>query len=308
MRVVLPKKMKQPMDPPPIPLFKSEQKAYEKGKYMTLKLRSIPNDEHSPTHEIQVPYFKQGTCEELLEFLEKVHAVIVGQNMTTAAARFSFMRTILQGDAHAFFNQAALAEVHQTLDTFETCVQALTTHIFPQRALRKQKRYMRRHMRKPFDMPMRNYRNRVVELNNYLEHFPGDFDNDQKLDEEEIIDILEYGVPVKWQDQMVLQGFDPTEDGRTSQDLVEFCERLESTEPKTSDGKPKATTTSNEDDGKQKGSKYKDSYKGDKKRKWKSEQGSHDARKYCTLHGVYGHDLNNCGEMKKQVAKLRGEF
>jgi hypothetical protein len=212
---------------------------------MTLKLRSIPNDEHSPTHEIQIPYFKQGSCEE---FLEKVNAVIVGQNMMTAGALFVFMRTILQGYAHAYFHQAALVEEEQTLESFDNCVQALTTHIFPQHALCKQKQYMHCHMRKPWDMTMRIYRNRVVELNNYLAHFPGSFNVEQKLEEEEIINILEFGVPLKWQDQMVLQGFDPTEDGRTSQDLVEFCERLESTEPKTSDGKSKNTSTNNEDD------------------------------------------------------------
>jgi hypothetical protein len=307
MKVVLSKNLKKaPMEPPPIHLIKPEQKSYEKGKYMTLKLRSIPNDEHSPTHEIQVPYFKQGTCEEFLEFQEKVNAVIVGQNMTTAAARFAFMRTILQGDAHAYFNQVAQEEAEQTLESYDNCMESLTTHIFPQRALRKQKRYMRRHMRKPYDMPMRIYRNRVVELNNYLASFPGSFNAEQKLEEEEIIDILEFGIPKTWQDQMVLQGFDPTEDGRTSQDLVEFCERLEATEAKNE--KPKAKETSSEGGGKQKGSTTKGYAKGNNNKKWKGKDDSFDPDKYCTLHGVVGHDLNNCEIMKKQAAKLRAEF
>ena len=42
--------------------------------------------------------------------------------------------------------------------TFVLGVQALASHIFPQRALRMQKRYMRCYMRKPRDMKMPVYR------------------------------------------------------------------------------------------------------------------------------------------------------
>ena len=39
---------------PPIPLIKEEEKAYAKGSYTTLKLRSNPAEENSPIDEIQV--------------------------------------------------------------------------------------------------------------------------------------------------------------------------------------------------------------------------------------------------------------
>ena len=57
-----------------IPLVKEEEKAYAKGSYTTLKLRSNPAEENSPIYEIQVPYFKSGTCEQYLEFMDKVQA------------------------------------------------------------------------------------------------------------------------------------------------------------------------------------------------------------------------------------------
>ena len=131
------------------------------------------------------------------------------------------MRTVLKGDAYTYFSQ------YFTTDDamFVLGVQALTSHIFPQRALRMQKRYMRRYMRKPRDMTMRVYRNRVVELNNYLEWFPTVFNATQKIDDDEIVDILEFGTPNKWQSEMVHLGFDSAV--ATSQELVEFCERLE---------------------------------------------------------------------------------
>jgi hypothetical protein len=59
--------------------------------------------------------------------------------------------------------------------TYEAGIRSLITHIFPVRALRIQKRYMRRYMRKPREMKMRAYRNQVIELNNYLAKFPSNF-------------------------------------------------------------------------------------------------------------------------------------
>ena len=68
---------------PPIPLIKEEEKARAMGSYTTLKLRSNPAEDNSPIYENQVPYFKSGTCEQFLEFMDKVQAIIIGQNLTT---------------------------------------------------------------------------------------------------------------------------------------------------------------------------------------------------------------------------------
>ena len=135
------------------------------------------------------------------------------------------MRTVLKGDAYTYFNQYFMTVGNEDDVTFILSIQALTSHIFPQRALRMQKRYMRRYMRKPRDMKMRVYRNRVVELNNYLKRIPTVFNATQKIDEDEIVDILEFGTPNKWQSEMVHLGFDSAV--ANSQELVEFCEHLE---------------------------------------------------------------------------------
>ena len=90
---------------PPIPLIKEEEKVYVKGSYTTLKLCSNPAEENSLIYEIQVPYFKSGTCDQFLEFVDKVQAVIVGQNLTKGSQRVAFMRMVLKGDAYTYFNQ-----------------------------------------------------------------------------------------------------------------------------------------------------------------------------------------------------------
>ena len=52
-----------------------------------------------------MPCFKSGTCEQFLEFMDKVQAVIVGQNLTTGPQKVAFMRMGLKGDAYTYFNQ-----------------------------------------------------------------------------------------------------------------------------------------------------------------------------------------------------------
>ena len=154
---------------PPIPLIKEEEKAYAKGSYNTLKLHSNPAEGNSPIYNIQVPNFKSGTCEQFLEFMDKVQAVIVGHNLTTGPQKVAFLRTVLKGDAYTYFFQYFVTVGNEDDVIFMVGVQALTSHIFPQRALRMQKCYMHHYMRKSRDMKMHVYRNRVVELNNYLE-------------------------------------------------------------------------------------------------------------------------------------------
>eukprot|EP00957_Ditylum_brightwellii_P203270 15333948-Ditylum_brightwellii.AAC.1 len=55
------------------------------------------------------------------------------------------------------------------------------------------------------------------------------------LDADELLDILEYGVPASWCREFTVQGFDPVDQGL--QKIFEFCTCLESCEP--SKGKPK---------------------------------------------------------------------
>ena len=111
--------------------------------------------------------------------MDKVQAVIIGQNLTTGPQRVAFMQTVLKGDAYMYFNQYFTMGDNEVDAMFILGLQALTSHNFPQRALRMQKCYMRHYMRKPRDMKMWVYRNRVVELNNYLEQFPTVFSHSE---------------------------------------------------------------------------------------------------------------------------------
>jgi hypothetical protein len=320
---------------PPIPLIKPEEAAYKTGQYTTLKLRSSPADRNSPVHEIQVPFFKDGTCEQFFEFLDKVRMVFIGQHLQQPAQMFAFVRTVLKGDALAHFTQAAISAGAETADNYVLCVRSLTTHVFPQRALRIQKRYMRRYMRKPRDMRMRVFRSRVVELNNYLDRFPAGFE-DQKLDDEEVLDILEFATPNGWQREMVRQGFDASQ--ATDQDLVEFCERLEFYENGNTPG-PSAKVGQNADYKPAAASTWQAGKRSTRNegpnqfkqlKRYKRENGQRnpggnfapqqpprggaggsfgfDPEKYCMLHKQWGHDLNNCKYAVREMTKIRNQW
>ena len=248
--------------------------------------------------------------------------MFLGQNLTTGPQKVAFMRTVLKGDALSNFTQYFLTAGNEENDTFDLAIRSLITHIFPLRALRIQKRYMRRYMRKPREMKMRTYRNRVIELNNYLVMFPSNFNDAQKIDEEEIVDILEFGTPNKWQYEMVRMGFDSAT--ATSQELVEFCERLEFTEDLSnghdqSEAKPKPGPSGGKTgrsyaqpkssrSGAYANNPNNSNYKRQKVDTVAQHQGSYDPDKYCTLHGIVGHDLNNCKVMLDQAKKMRSAW
>eukprot|EP00957_Ditylum_brightwellii_P087738 6680977-Ditylum_brightwellii.AAC.1 len=89
----------------------------------------------------------------------------------------------------------------------------------------------------------------VQELNGYIEDFPAHNGNPtQPLDKDELLDILEFGVPASWHREFTVQGFDPVNQGLCK--FVEFCTCLGSCEP--SEDKLKVENT-----GKTRGRKHK---------------------------------------------------
>ena len=70
---------------------------------------------------------------------------------------------------------------------------------------------MRRFLKKPQDMQVPVYIARVIEINNYLVEFPPTTvgRDATKLPEDKLLDLLEFGIPIKWQRHMQVQNFVP---------------------------------------------------------------------------------------------------
>ena len=287
---------------PPIPLERAEARPLLKGEYLAYKLRNDPADDSSPTYELSVPYFNTGTCEEWLKFRANVGKVLLGQHVTTGPAKFMVARRLLAGDALSVFN-AALAALgsNETNAAYESCMDALARHVFPKRALQLQKRYMRRFVRKPANMSTRQFAARLQELNAYLSKFPTAAPGQPapaKLDADEIVDIMEFGVPRSWQRKMVEHDFDAMTSSVSS--FIDFCDRMETIgaadEGQTKNGGHKKEGPSH---------KTPTPKNSDSRKRLRGPSGND---KHCLIHGntgPNGHTSEQCKVLMAQANELR---
>jgi hypothetical protein len=82
------------------------------------------------------------------------------------------------------------------------CLQQVIEAACPYKVLQKQKKYMRRYMRKPRDRSIRHFVNSVVRMNNNeLPHLPP-FEPNQKLPEDDVIEIVLHACPNSWIQEM----------------------------------------------------------------------------------------------------------
>ena len=285
---------------PPIALIRADNATLREGQYHTYKLRTNPTSATSSTYELDVPLFSTGTVEEWLRFRNNLGRVVRGQNATGPGAKFALARRLLESEALlATFNNHAATDT-ETNETFEECLDKVGNLIFPKRALQSQKRYMRRNLRKPGTMKTCTYVARIMELNNYLPLFPrlADGVEPTKLAEDEIKDLLEFGMPKSYQRAMALQGFDPMI--HTITEFVEFCERLEAVETYDAPTKPA---------GNLKGSNKTSNKNSKRKREGNTANPVSEtdtANYFCLLHGDNPtHNTDNCYALKNSVKKMK---
>jgi hypothetical protein len=156
----------------------------------------------------------------------------------------------------------------------DEAVRAVISNASPYKVLQKQKRYMRRYMRKPSDMKIRTFVHNLMKLNHEELPYLPPFGSNQKLSDDDIIEIILNASPNSWSNEMDRQNFDPLD--HTVRELLSFCERIEQLEP---------TSTTN-------GSVTK-KHDHNKRSKNSSEKGK-PTGKWCTFHKTDSHDSSEC--------------
>ena len=106
----------------PIEFEHEPEQEYQKHEVISFKLRSMPNNDHSPLYEFTVPKFSLGMPEECLIFIKNLQQVIVGLNGTTGPLQYPLVRHLLQGDALAAFNATATNIGNETTVNFKECL------------------------------------------------------------------------------------------------------------------------------------------------------------------------------------------
>ena len=151
--------------PPPIPFKRPPHQELKKDQQLTVTLRSNPTDPHSQTYNLTIPFFCHGTPEEWLLIKKTLLKILVGQNITAGPPKYAMARRVLEGDALARFDAKASELASETNANFDLCINAVTSYVFPTKALQYQRRFMQRYLRKNRDSTIRKFNSRLLELN-----------------------------------------------------------------------------------------------------------------------------------------------
>ena len=241
---------------PLIPVERSDGVPSE--RLVTRVLLSTPTDADSPKYKTHSRILHgDEDCRTILQWKRQMLAILHGLNVNTHSPAVPIVEALLRGTPLTLFQTGVLsakqARLRQRLaaagdaNTRNTINQQgvdhaqnlrfdqvtyglnnVVTGLLPLRVLARVKRYLRRECRKPRDVTVRTYLQRLLRIN--LEEIPElpPFGQNQQLGDDELKDILLYGTPKSWQKETERQGFDPTV--KSAAEIVEFMERLEATD------------------------------------------------------------------------------
>lgn len=312
--------------PPPLELVSEEisKDELEKRKKSSFTLKVNPELENSTEYKYSV-YHVNGTegLRLMIVWMKDMEKVIKGLRIESPEAMISLVADRCEGSALHAFNEAlvqvketkraaiaaAVAEVEArpaathaarqqaareaaeannplVYADVQTCMRAVISQAAPLKALVKQKRYMRKFMRKPRDMKIRQYMHHLYNIINeelpYLPPFAGD---SQKLNKDEVVEIILNACPASWTNEMERQNFD-TED-HTINEIVAFCERIETQEPART---PTSKPNNSHDNAR-------------KKVKFAGKAKDNGSGKWCTYHETDTHDTADCRTLQAQKKK-----
>ena len=97
-----------------------------------------------------------------------------------------------------------------TPEVVQRCLEVVTREIFPHQALECQCQWIIRDMRKPYDLLTQKYFSAIARMNNALTKFQG-ATKESKFSEVELIHLLKYSLPLKWQQKFNYNNYVPTE-------------------------------------------------------------------------------------------------
>ena len=288
-----------------VPLIREVEKEIPKDKRIVIKLRSTPTDANSQLYEVVTRAFDHGTPEEWIRHLKMIRRILVGQNITTGPDSFRMTRRLLEGKALADFNASVTTNgYNETVQNLNLVLNDVAVPIFPTRALQKQRRSMRRKMPKPFGMPVSHYWARLVELNEYLLLFPG-ADENSRIDDDDLKEILEFGIPETWRMYMTITRFISANE--TPASIVNFCRDLEGIEAEHGSldvigvfkDKPKK---------KVKSSRKQDSPVSQPRKNLKRSRDTFEDSAKCPIHPGANHTAAECDVMKKLISTEREKY
>ena len=305
--------------------LKHEKVEMEKHEYVPMKLKMNAAAADSPTYYYNVRYIDcDSTVREAIQFIKDMNVVWTHTGVNTVPDKINVCNQVLKGQALSAFSQgievsvqkhwtdlktaahrasraagetvaeqqaavAAIAKPAVRIEDQTAGFNSLMKLICPAKALQKVRRYLRRFCRKPADMSVRQYFTALRHINDEELPWLPPFSPGQSLTDDELAEIIYYGVPNSWKQEMTRQGFDPMEN--TLGAVLLFCERLEECE----DFKPDA--------------KKAEASKGSVSKKHsKSYSKGNGGEKNCMLHGKGSHSTEECKTLQGLAKKRKADF
>ena len=133
----------------PYPTNKSKNDEKLDSNFVKIKLRMDPTSENSDLYELKTTLFDNGNPEEFLLFIQNSKMTLKASGTHKYVVNIQYLCTLVSRKAlHQFY--ALSAEVESSiLETLLSIILGLGMYFFPVNAISKQKRVMRRIMRKP---------------------------------------------------------------------------------------------------------------------------------------------------------------
>lgn len=195
---------------PPVP-FIPEKSQFDDGDRKELVLLVNPNATSSVDKKSTVKksfyVLSAGTVEDYLLWVNNLHYVVKNKPCASAEAKFDMAKCLLDKDA---LDEWKAAEVVTTKDAKDAAGNEIgmtdatfveTTKLFldqrvPAGAARKQKSYMRSHLKKPKSVEVKVTARRLREMNSEIPLMGGA--DCRKLSDHELMDILTKMCPQSW--------------------------------------------------------------------------------------------------------------
>ena len=202
-----------PLEPPE----RSKDKEETKLVTFTLKVRA-GSSVTATTYKMKVHKFDDGTPAEWIEVLDSLEEIWKQNSLSTATDREASIKTILREDSLTAFessiDDSRRADAEEALAPLDllmitTALEDVSKTIFPHRALEIQRLWMRRAIRKPKDMLFRKFVAIVTKMNKSLLRFPSATE-DSKFNSSELLEILEWSLPIKWRAKFDLDRYSPS--------------------------------------------------------------------------------------------------
>ena len=233
----IPRKPPRGMEPCLTLFPKPSQEAEEKDLVeFTMKVRA-GSGATAPSYKRRVARFANGTPTEWIDLLESLEELFTQNSLTTPDDRDNAIKTVLRGDSLTAYESTVQEERENpeipgnymalTLDNIITGLHAVSTEVFPHRALAMQKLWMRRHMLKPAEVGIRKIASAVTQMNAKLIRFAGATEEDL-FSNAELLEILEWTLPPSWRAKFDATGYVPTEHNKAR--LIAEGEQIERSE------------------------------------------------------------------------------